>query len=71
MDVMCLQRVPALVVPLHRTVADSPLTAVRESDFLEADFGGLHILQALNPLASAAVRVSSSDTFLTIRQLER
>lgn len=71
MLVLCLHRVPAFVILLHCTVADSPLACFFSENPNLSELGGLQILQGVNPSSDAFFNVSSCETFFTIRQEAR
>ena len=67
MRVMCLQRVPALVSPLHWAVLPDPC-GFDDTSFCDA-LAGLQILQGCKPDSAALEREIASETFFTIWQL--
>ena len=67
MRVMCLQRVPALVSPLHWVVLPVPC-GFDDTRFCGA-LAGLQILQGCKPDSAALEREIASETFFTIWQL--
>ena len=67
MRVMCLQRVPAFVNPLHWVVFPVPC-GFDDTRFCDA-LAGLQILQGCKPSSVALERETASETFFTIWQL--
>ena len=67
MRVMCLQRVPAFVVPMHCTVLPWPCSLLG-LDFLADWISGLQILHGSRPDSNASSILILSDTFSTILQ---
>jgi hypothetical protein len=69
MRVMCLQRLPVLVRPLHWVVAVPVPCGFDDTKFSGAMRAGLQILQACNPSSVASEIEIASDTFLLCGRL--